>query len=381
MSLDKYFSLEDGEAQVPTPLPSDVDDNWDPKQLAALLETDDDNARRVLFLMDSCESLEDYSRKVDDLYVDLGVESFAQAAGAVMDALIAWIKNLMQVSFNQLAMQELAARALEFKASNLKVTSRDRANMTGSGKFEITTRTQNLCVNYRPVKDITALMREIKTLRGIIKAYYDYVNHEAIQTVSGIVNMARTWSTPEQVASAMERHAPIKLNANAVFKTVGDTAGSSDTSHFLGCHRLVIEARSSVDMVSRVRGMAVRLKTSEPNPLPVPASITFTRFNLATSDACLDVIIDAANLLLTVNTSAIRQRRQAKLKEISSALEGLKRVMQQNADNSVRVSALRQTAGLLETLADWISTPYIGLYSLACRNLRAALNVCEQNAI
>lgn len=365
--------------QTDEPVDKANDDH--PTSLAILLDTDEATAARVLMVVDSTENLVEEPQE-DGVLPALTLEGFGGEPGVFYSNLIAWLKAMMATVFDQMTTHELVAKALEFKAANLMTSSRDRRQQVGDNKpLELTTRIPNLCINYRPVKDVSQLLGTVRYMGNLVTEYYRY-NGGLVQALPQVMAMARQWREPERLVQALQSHSPLNtLVRSPSFQSPGDSIGFS-SHNFLGGYRLHVDTRwSSRNPVNELRGTTVRLKTSSPVPLPLPTKVVLPRFNLATSDRVLRTIIEQAQYLQSVNTLSMRQQRKTKLRELTGILENLRHVAETNAGDRSIEPLPKQVAGLLETYADWIGSPYIGLYSLACRNLRATLSVCEQNAM
>lgn len=351
------------------------------KSLAQLLDTDDETASRILLLVDSTEALRDNARAMDGILPELALEGFGDGM-RFFDAILTWLKTVAEALFDEMSAHELAARAVEFKAANLKVSSRDRRqNPSNNQPLKITTRVQSLCINYRPVRDVAQLLGTLRYMGEVVNEYYRF-NQAVAQGLPGVLSAARNYRDPMQLVGQLEGRSPLGLLANSAVLTSGDEPGSYASHHLMGGYRLVVTNRgNSGETLAQVKSTTVRLKTSSVTPLPYPAQVVLPRFNLTTSDQVLSTIISQAKTLQGLNTLVIRQQRKGKLRELINAIEGLRRIASSNAGDSTIVGLVEQAATLLEAYSDWMSNPYIGLYSLACRNLRAALNVCEQNAM
>ena len=109
-------------------------------------------------------------------------------------------------------------------------------------------------------------------------------------------------------------------------------------------------------------------------------SIEFKRFNLQASDQCLDMIVSMSRYLQSQNTIAIRKRRIEKINQLTNQLERLSRQFN-TTESSELLRDQRAQITQIEHFVDWFSNPYRELYGNTCRTLRAALNVCERNAM
>jgi hypothetical protein len=351
-----------------------------PSALARLLETDDETASRVLLVLDSTEEFHEYKRQVEQLLPMLGTEGFVETAKEVFAAIINWMKVVAAAIFDEMATHELAAQALSFKAANLKARSRDRGLNVGNQKpLVIEVRVHNLSSNYKPIKDVSQLIGGLRYMRQVAELYYGYVDGVTL-SAGQLAQAAQTTPDTEQLATMFERHSPVRLKNSPLFKPA-DVEGVYQSFHMLGGYRLTVDTKMAYDARSRVKSTTARLKTSSDIPLALPDRFTIPRFNLGTSDTCLDTIIGFADYLSRINTLSTRQRRQQKIREVIRVLENLQRQLDTPTADATNTTRIKEAAELLESLTDWISNPYIGLYSLACRNLRAALKVCELNVM
>lgn len=356
-----WVSAEDG---------AEITEDDDPKRIADLLSLDDERAISVLRLLDSTESYTDFAAGCRDLLPEFSMESFSDIVKKALEAVIAWLKTLPGTIFGELANLELVARYLEFKAQNLKVLARDKSMSMATPKAPliIDTRIQSLAVRYKPVQDIQALLTGLRIMQNTITTYYDYAG--------GLVRQAErlvaAFGNYDNMHSVMSDASPASLaRSNAFFPAQG-VSDVYNTPHLLGCVRLQLTFRDNGDRL--------RLIQSDVIDRPLPPSIEFRRFNLQASDQCLDMIIAMSQYLQKQNTIAIRKRRIDKINQLTGQLERLNRQFNNTESNDL-LRDQRAQITQIEHFVDWFSNPYRELYGNTCRTLRAALNVCERNAM
>lgn len=375
--LKSFFAqptAEQGAAQQVTEDGEEV--SSDPKRLAALLGTDDETARRVLHYVEGIEEYQPRLRVLQDTLPDLGLEGFTDTVMEWMRAILDFLKDVMEDYIQEMGAAELSAEWLRSESENLLIMSRDRRSMN-TGELEITSRAANLSVRYRPVKDIASLILALKANEGVCRSYYKYADLTLGLGVGGLTAMARNGGDAEAVAQGMLEKSPRAL-IGTLLQPLKDQNNAWGSVPLLGNQRLVLVSPDADSAQQSVKQTRLRVRTSELIPQASVGKFTMPAFNLQQSDTCLKQIIAMADLLLSHNKGETRTRRRQRLQDIAKAIETI--MAKVSAGDESQAAALKQTVAVLETLADWLLDPFMELYKLTCRNMRAALNVCDLNA-
>jgi hypothetical protein len=358
VGIKSYFAPPPGEQGVAQAVDGDgelIEAN--PAQLARLLEADDESARRVLAYVDSVEAWKERVSTYQDLLPFLGVEGFGETVLEWLKQLILAMGDLIKEFMEELTAGEMTAQWMIIEAQNLMTMSRDRRSLK-QVPFTVSTRVANLSIRYKPCKD-------------------NYCDHTLGPGIGGVLAVARNHGSAKELADAMLQKSP-RAMIGSVLKPMTDRNGVG-SGHILGNARLVLSSPESEDPVQTVRQTRLRVMPSDPNPPPMPTQAVFTPFNLSASDQCLKQVISLATLLKNHNTSSVRARRRDRLAEITRVMTQVTSQIQNATDDEI-IRGYKQVVELLDQLSDWLSDPFMELYSLTCRNMRAAINVCNLNA-
>lgn len=375
--LKSFFAPPTAEQGAPQQVAEDGElVTSDPKHLANLLGSDDETARRVLQYV---EGIEDYQPRLQvlmDTLPDLGLEGFTETVMEWLRAILDFIKDVMEDYMTEMGAAELSASWLRSESENLLIMSRDRRNLK-TGTLEIKTRVANLSLRYRPVKDIASLIIALRANETVCRTYYQYADQTLGHGISAMAAIARNGGSAEVLAQEMLNKSP-RVLIGKLLQPLKDENNAWGSVPLLGNQRLVLVSPETDNAEQSVKQTRLRIRTSELIPQPTAGVVTMPAFNLMQSDACLKQIISMADVLLSHNKGEARTRRRQRLLEITKAVDGI--MARVNAGDENQAAALKQTATLMQTLADWLVDPFMELYKLTCRNMRAALNVCDLNA-
>jgi hypothetical protein len=375
--LKSFFApptAEQGAAQQVTEDGDEV--TSDPKHLATLLGTDDETARRVLHYVEGIEEYQPRLRVLQDTLPDLGLEGFTDTVLEWLKAILDFLKDVMEDYIQEMGAAELSADWLRSESENLLIMSRERKTLQ-TGNLEITSRVANLSLRYRPVKDIGSLILALRVNEQVCRGYYKYADQVLGQGVSGLTAIGRNGGNAEVLAQGMLDKSP-RVLIGTLLKPLNDQNNAWGSAPLLGNQRLVLVSPDADSAQQSVKQTRLRIRTSEVIPQASVAKFNLPAFNLQQSDVCLKQIITMADVLLSHNKGETRSRRRQRLQDIAKAIEAI--MAKVAAGDESQAAALKQTAALLETLADWLVDPFMELYKLTCRNMRAALNVCDLNA-
>lgn len=351
-----------------------------PHELAMMIAGDDDRAKQILRIV---EGSEDFKIVHDSLTHDsalalptLSLEAFGSDSASLLSRIIEWLKKLIDTVFDEMTAHQGAVMYVERAAADLKVMSRDRrTHSVSSGTFKVDTRVQNLCVRYRPIEQANGLVMALRNMDKLLRAYYGYQPLQAAPQILSAANGADEAGVVQQMQSA----SPMKLQTSGAVFSHPEVDNWLASAPLMGNVRLVLKKRESGSDVDRIRGMMLRLLPEEVTPRPMPTSIDFVRFSLSNSDQLLSQIQDTARFMANINQASVRAQRKRQLETVVGFLTNLQREAGRSSEPA-SVDRIATIAGLVEQYVDWIVNPYNSLYGLACRNLRAALRVCELNA-
>lgn len=363
-----YYSLEEHYGRY------SADELVEPKVIAQILSTDTERASEALRLLESTEDFTEHPQYLDELPLEISQEDASVKALGALKTIVKWTKRIANDIFNEMSNYELVARYLKFTAENLKVTSADRRGKgVDYSPLKIDTRVINLSVRYEPVKDATALINALRILGNVTRDYYNY-NSNNLVGLSDRINQLS--NDPHLLATELSKVSPSVLIRGNSFRSSQGDGGLFVSPHLLGCNRLSVKTSQNANGI--LQRYSVRLIPSDITPRPLPREIEFKRFPYPVQRQVLQQIIDISDHLLTVNTLSIRQRRMARAEKIRIAVEQLAKQIENGQMSSQTHS---QVIGLINQYNDWVTHPYKELYGLACRDLRAALNVCTVNAM
>lgn len=348
----------------------------DPKHLASLLGTDDETARRVLHYVEGIEEYQPRLRVFQDTLPDLGLEGFTETVLEWMRAILDFLKDVMEDYIQEMGAAELSADWLRSESENLLIMSRERRTLQ-TGVLKITTRVTNLSLRYRPVKDISSLILALRANESVCRSYYQYADQVLGQGVGGLTAIGRNGGSAESLAQEMLSKSPRTL-IGTLLQPLKDQNNAWGSVPLLGNQRLVLVSPDADSAQQSVKQTRLRVRSSELIPQASATTFDMPAFTLMHSDACLKQIITMADVLLKHNKGDTRSRRRQRLQDIAKAIEAI--MAKVAAGDESQAAALKQTAALLETLAEWLVDPFMELYKLTCRNMRAALNVCDLNA-
>lgn len=347
-----------------------------PAHLAELLGTDSETARRVLHYVEGVEEYQPRLQALQDRLPELGLEGFTDTVIEWLKAILDFLKDVMEDYVQEMGAAELSASWLRSESENLMIMSRDRRAL-GNEPLLIKSRVANLSLRYKPVKDIAGLITALRANQSVCETYYQYADQVLGNGVGALAAIGRNGGSPDTLAEAMLNKSP-RLLIGKLLQPLTDQNNAWGSQPLLGNQRLVLVSPDADNPQESVRQTRLRIRSFEMIPQGQVHELTMARFNNSQSDACLKQIISMADTLLKHNRGETRNRRRSRLLEITKVVDSLL-VKVANGDDT-QAAALKQTAALLQTLSDWLVDPFMELYKLTCRNMRAALNVCDLNA-
>lgn len=375
--IKSFFATPTAEQGAAQPVADDgevIETN--PAHLAELLGTDSEMASRVLRYVEGVEEYQPRIQELQDRLPELGLEGFTDTVIEWLKAILDFLKDVMEDYVQEMGAAELSASWLRSESENLMIMSRDRRSLKNE-PILVKSRVPNLSLRYKPVKDIASLINALKANQTVCETYYQYADQVLGNGVGTLAAIARNSGDPEALAEAMLNKSPRQL-IGKLLQPLTDQNNAWGSQPLLGNQRLVLVSPDADSAQESVRQTRLRIRTFDMIPQGQVYEVSLPRFNTSQSDACLKQIIAMADTLLKHNRGDTRNRRRSRMVEISKAIDSLL-VKVQRGDES-QAATLKQTAALLQTLSDWLVDPFMELYKLTCRNMRAALNVCDLNA-
>lgn len=310
----------------------------------------------------------------------LSLEQQDQAgiASRVLDALIRFIKRFISDINSGAAGLSITLGRLHSRALKLDTESRTSSRTNKSGEFDITTRVQNLCINYRPVSDPQQLLLVTKTNDAIIKGYYRYQNVELPQAIPSLVTIDPR--SKESVISVVELLAPLApVNKARSLNFQGDNSSSYSPGLF-GNLRLVTTSKNSTgDVVENIAGQEWLLLPMSDNPKPTPFKINYKVFAKTIERSILRQVTSTITDIEANFGIVSRNRRATRVDDLIRYLERLRNGIVTGQYDDEALDRANQIILMLDAYVHWMANPYYDLLNLYTRNTMALLNVCEAN--
>ncbi len=384
---DYYDDVRDEPAVIEKPEEtSDVLD--DPARLAELLDQPDEDARRVLRLLDGMEAFPEPPPfpEVEPLLPDPALEGFSDMLSDLWDRIKRWLRKLRQWILDDGRLVHEALRAVKFQAENLKVDGRARIT-SRSGQLEMRSHIAALSVFYKPPRDVGAVISSLRHLESVLATYLDYVDRHLLSGVNRIgprVNQINpTTMIPSDLADltqSLRQFSPEQLITPLRLAPLRGQATQLAGAHLLGNHRLVLIRGGDENTLEGITRQQLRLRFSELRPRPVPSVIQLPRFNRVQHDQSMNQVIALADLLMLHTQSSMRRQRERMLDSLSAYVEAFT-IKTEGVDSSrlQRKEQIRLVVQTARTVSDWANNPYHGMISNALRSMRGTLVLCRAN--
>lgn len=362
--------------------------------LAALLNLPETEAFRILAMIDGdpvsneslCEALECFIE--DDLRLPLVVsaEDFKSRLERIWEVIKAFLKRV--VDFLTADVEErYQISALKFRAENLRYATRTQSLTRSTAPIQVNQYLNAITTLYRPPRNIGVVNASLLTLTSILKQYFQYVDHEALQglnTLTTRISSLRVDTlTPEVLHSAVIR--PIQAFTPVGFiEKLGVVQRSGDDLYFgpqmMGNVRLrVTTGGGNRDTLRYIAGTTLSLTLGLPSPRPMPNVHPIPRFTLTQSNQTIDNVL---NLCTAMGKSVERYaERKRNIEALTRAFDGLVRdiTMAENLNPGLH-SQVQTLTTLSRTTTQWVTQSYRGMVGCGIRAASAALWLCSANA-
>lgn len=362
----------------PTPLPLTTIEVFDdsPSALAKLLSKDETTATRVIELLGGFEEFKPFVR--DKELLDISNEDFKATLIAVIDRIIKFLDRVMEDLFDGSLAIGLTFDKILFRVEELSTLTRTTARRSREPNFSVKTRTQNLCVRYRPITEVQGLIANLKNLELISKSFFDYQNEQLIKAAFHIPQDVSNRQQLNDFARLLMSNNPVGMTTTNPLYT--HRGFRHESLHLMGNHQLVITDQApNTEDLERMFGISIKLDHSERDPLPVPSEINFQHFSPSIQVTVLRQIEKIAENMSRASGMNIRHRRKERIKAMSNTVKTIRNKLAADRVENTNEDVLRSFIEVLERYIDWLANPYLGLLALSARNLNAALNVCELN--
>lgn len=353
--------------------------NASPSVLSDLLESDDLLANEILSLIGGLEHYTNHRHHTSKNF-SLSLEDANEPGllSKIIDGIIRFLVRMAKDIENGTVGISLTLGRLLDRAETINTSSRSVRRTNKSTKFDITTRIQNLSVNYRVVNDPQRLLMYLKSVDQIVRKFYQYQNDSLVNVIPGLTTIRPSdVDSVERMVSLLEPVSPVSFAKTSGFS---DRGFRKDGPHLLGNQQLiVIDKNVSSEGIERLVGQEFVLQPSDDEPKGPPAKITFDSFARTTEQSILRQVIATLTDLNAKISVLSRNRRTSRVESLVSYLERLRREVDNQVYQGDSLDRANKIIQLVETYNNWLVNPYLGLLALTCRNMSAILNVCDAN--
>lgn len=347
------------------------------QELSNLIESDDDLAKEISYLMGGVESYHDRNSRTRLPFV-IAREDFSDEIRSIIDRILKYLSNLVKDIFDGSAAGALALEGVITRAERILTDGRSiRRNHTKSN-FTVDTRIANLCVKYRPIVDPQQLLIQLKILNTTLRTVFTYLTHSVFIGYDSLIRFDPLVGNIDELAAGLVSSSPAVLGGDARFTNTGFRINSPQ---LLGCQQVVItNMKPDSAPLEQILGCYMSLMTAEKEVRPVPESIKYDKFGLSLEQSLAREVTSIATSVASFNTLNKRSQRRNRLALINSRMTDLVKQLDNGEYNEEQMMTVRNYIRVLEAYSGWIGSPYVGLIALVHRNLTAILNVCEGNA-
>lgn len=346
--------------------------------ISELMELDPELARKIV---QEVAGLEYYHnpRHATPKTFSLGLEAEDHSVlMRILESLIKFIGRMIEDVTTGTTAISLNLHKIQTRAEEISTASRAARRTNKGNKIKIETRIQNLCINFKPIKDPQSLLMYLKSVDATIRKYFKYQDEELLKVIPTVTQLNATNPLHlDTLVNVLKNVSPSAFAMGAGFAHQGSRYAGP---HLLGNQQLmVITKYPQGDAVERLAGEEFILQPSDMEPKPLPEFLEFDLFPPTTEQSILRQIIATTHDLGHRIGVMARMRRNRRVTDLSNYLE---RIRNEIAAGQLTSEQL-QTAGafiqLLEAFDNWLVNPYLNLLALSCRNMSAVLNVCEAN--
>lgn len=346
--------------------------------ISELMELDPELARQIV---QEVAGLEYYHnpRHVTPKTFSLGLE--AEDHGTLMrllESLIKFLARMLEDMTVGTTAISLNLHKLQTRAEEINTKSRTARRANKSSKIRIETRIQNLCINFKPIKDPQSLLMYLKSVDTIVRKYFKYQDEELLKVIPTITQLNATNPLHlDTLINVLKNVSPTAFAMGAGFAHQGSRYAGP---HLLGNQQLmVITKYPQGDAVEQLAGEEFILQPSDLEPKPLPEFLEFDMFPPTTEQSILrQVIATTQDLGRRIGVMA-RMRRNRRVTDLSNFLERIRNELAAGQLTTDQIQTASAFIQLLEAFDNWLVNPYLNLLALSCRNMSAVLNVCEAN--
>lgn len=358
----------------------------DPARLGELLDRPEEEARKVLRLIDGIEDYAPFPAfpEVEPLLDIPSLEGFRDIVDDIWTAIKRWLTKVKQWLTDDGRWVHASLKTLKFQAENLNISGRTQLSRPRQGLFTIGSHITALSVFYKPSSDIGMLITHLRHLEGVVAKYLTYADSHLMtgmgRITGRIYQLDPVALDTRELVGEMEAYSPRALIHPLQMTPLKRDATALTSAHFLGNHRLVLNTPKDISTLAQANGINLRVRYSELKPRPMPKSIQLGYFGRLQHDQCTKQIIQMARSLEKHTQSTNRRRREATIDELTRMVDRFAEDVKRNdTDLQGQKEQIRQVIHTAKTIADWLHNPYHGMISNAIRSMRGALVVCRAN--
>lgn len=347
------------------------------QELSNLIESDNELAKEISYLMGGVENYLDRNSRVRMPYV-ITREDFSDEIKSIIERILKYLSNLVKDIFDGSTAGALALEGVITRAERVLTDGRSMRRNHNKADFVIDTRVANLCVRYRPIVDPQQLLMQLKILNTTLRSVFTYLTHSVFVGYESLVRFDPLVGNIDELAAGLVSSSPAVLAGDARFTNSGFKISSPQ---LLGCQQVVItNMKADSAPLEQILGCYMSLMTAEQEARAVPESIKYDKFGLSLEQSLVREVIATATSVGNFNTLNKRSIRRSRLALITNRMTDLSRQLDTGGYSEEQMLTVRNYIRVLEAYSGWIGSPYVGLIALTHRNLTAILNVCEGNA-
>jgi hypothetical protein len=345
-----------------------------PAAVAKLLEGSGDDDE-ILALMGA---LEDYQRLRAEYYnithPMLSLEGFGDTLKEILDKLIEWCRRLFAKFTENMVASKLVLDNIMDRHMELYEQARRENRKSTSPTFQVKTRLGNLIVRGRPVSDSLGLLVASRNLRDVVKSYYTTIDRSTSAAAAGITRLVAADAPRDAIAQLLLQAAPTSLYGQRGWRN--DQDGTSSVP-LLGNRYIKVEYGPVDDPFEGVRSIRIAMEESRTTHYVIPEVIEYTRFSMPTHDQLMNTIRETGEILEQSVGTLFSNERHQRLEAMRGCMQKIRNRLDHEHQHTE--DDYRQMVSLIETYVGWLTSPYLELFTLTCRNMKALLNVCEGN--
>lgn len=364
------------------------------QQLAKVLDVSEEEAERVMALIDGVELFKDNDTRcyiVDEFATLLPMvseEDFGDRLKAFWETIKAFIQRVIEAFDSQHVESRAIVEAIKIQANNTKIRSRSQLGRMQSNLDPITVKTYipSLSILYRPPKDMGMVIANLTNLTGTVKQYLKFIDEDLMRNTAALTNTLRALSPDKYTDDVFERSLLTTLKSASPRKLIDQmghgpqsTADSIYGPQLMGNFRFHLTSNGKNETVKDVLSNKLSLTFAASTPRPVPEQIEIARFPLNQSDLALSTIITLCDEL--IKSLKKSKQRTDKLQELTKAMD---RIVERSGGNQNTTKETEDQIELLlsipRVVTGWNKDPYRGVIGVCQRAMNGTLMLCKHNA-